>query len=247
MHRIPLAVLTFTVISAFATPAAARDIMALCSTSNNDGPFVTNIAPITVPDDVTSARDMKVKVEYAAAPTMAAIGLHHYQTVGCSFEDPSLRARDGGWMNGNQPQSDMVAYQRRLIEMEFRLVRVDRLDSGAATPKGGLGNAMPPPGEHEDGQPLKFFWWVGMVPTASDTRNPSCVSQVITLSDKVDWKEFGASGRAEALTAKYRDAFSQACAKQGQLAGSASPLFDRGDGTFRYAPHTTDRRVMLSE
>lgn len=214
----------------------------MCSTPVDDGPrLVTNIAPVTVPDDITTPRAMKEKLTYIVDETMRALGMGSNQMAGCGFVDPDLLLQDG-----NQYESDLINFQRIIIEAHgYKVVGVDRLDAGAAAKK-SIGT--PPPDRHEDGAPLRFYYVVGLVPTAADTRNPLCISNVVTLEDRVDWKEWGSSGRADSLTERFKEPFLAACARRGEVTSSANAhqVYDRGDGQFVYQPHPTDRKVTLT-
>jgi hypothetical protein len=239
--------LTILITSCVSAPAFARDIKAMCYTSEDGERFITSIAPIAVPDTITTSYDMDRKLPYIAGETMYALGQQTGQNVGCTFEDASLQSKEKYWQNGNQPEADMVNFQRRLIEKGYKLFKVNRLDSGSSTPKGGLAGAVPPPDIHSDGQPLRFYFVVGMVPTSKDIRNPNCYSNIVTLPDKVDWKEWGSEGRAAQLAGAFKASFDEKCRRQGALepVSGGSPAFDRGDGLFVYSVHPTDRKVVL--
>lgn len=101
------------------------------------------------------------------------------------------------------------------------------------------------PDPHANGGPFRFFYWVGMVPSAEDTRNPACNSNIVTMSEKVDWKAPGASGRAFELAGRYENAFIMKCQRYGTIIGPPMPMFDRGGGQFIYRPHPTEVLVTL--
>ena len=221
--------------------AAEHDIAAMCSSSLEGGPrFITNIAMISVPTDIRNQKELRAKVESRAYDTMRALGLTYDQRVGCQFTDPSME-----WMDGNNPAEAMIDYQRILIQAHgYKVMEVARLDSGeGTTPKAGT----PPPSEHADGAPLRFFYTVGLVPTATDTRNPACMSNVVTDKELIDWKEWGAGGKAAAIAEPHKAKFIAACQRLGTLTslGNVMVVFDRGDGSFKPTPHPTDRVVQL--
>ena len=236
-----LTIMALVLSSAAVAEEGGKDVLAMCSSSMEGGErFITNVAPISVPTGIETPREMRAEIERRAYDTMRALGLGDSQNVQCGFYDPALTYQDG-----NQFEKDLVDFQRIMINAhKYKVLAVARLDSGKGT---AVNAGSPPPSEHADGHRLRFFYTVGLVPTASDTRNPMCTSNVVTKEETVDWKEWGASARADELAAPYKDAFIAACQKLGTIThlSNVTVVFDRRDGSFRPTPHPADRVVTL--
>lgn len=118
-----------------------------------------------------------------------------------------------------------------------------KLDNGPTS--GGRTGGIASPSSKNAGEPLQFFYRVGMAPNDGETRNPNCVSNVVTLSETVSFGASGSEGRAAALTDLYRDTFIAKCKQLGRVMGPGDAIYNRRDGSFQPGARANDRRVEL--
>ena len=65
-----------------------------------------------------------------------------------------------------------------------------------------------------EGKPVNFYLIVGLIPGPSNTRNIRCISEIVSLSDRVDPND---SGKITNLVDRYRSGFIDECQRRGQI------------------------------
>lgn len=67
------------------------------------------------------------------------------------------------------------------------------------------------------GEPLSFYFVVGLVPGPNNTRNPRCFSEVVNSGIRIDGNQWGAGEKIAEVTERYRSRFISECNRRGQI------------------------------
>ncbi len=192
----------------------------------------------------------------AMATGAALAGGNAEHVMGAAMKGAELSTDNQMTRNVLAGQGDQMiaAGTQRMYEESAQRSASSSSSAQGAGPASRTASVSPPPGAlgqsagAGNGPPIRFYYVVSLVPTANDTRNPLCVSNVVTLDARLDADPWGRRAKAAPLVEAYRDKFVSECSRLGRITslGNLYYTIEGVDSGWPYPSfHPSDRKVML--
>ena len=86
---------------------------------------------------------------------------------------------------------------------------------------------VPAPASASSGQrSARAYFWIGIVPTAGQTRNPLCYSTPFTITFEHGENGYGDNGHAQDALTPLKSDFTQKCGRHGQVHGPVDGMVE---------------------
>lgn len=190
-------------------------------------------------------------VQEAAAANGRSQAIINDAAVADQRYQASQRAPDATRLGGSRSQTSSQQAQASTSRPVQTAAPTARQPAGSASSAGhgatSIGSGGNAAGPALENRTVRAYFVTGMEPTPSDTRNPLCYSNIITVTFPWDPHGWGNAGRGADATARYAPIFREKCARLGKVdVGMPAANIEGVTSGWPYPPsHPTDRRVTL--